>query len=89
MEEVYGGMSLDRDGLLAPSVMGRLCQWKSHRAPATYAAYEDFKDDLKVVCQETGNPRVLRFKTNYDMSNLMYYQVTGLTSIVFFIHIFF
>lgn len=74
MEEVYGGMSLDRDGLPAPSIMGRLCQWKSHRAPATYATYEDFKDDLKVDCQETGNPGVLRFKADYEMPGLMYYQ---------------
>ena len=75
MEEVYGGMSLDRDGIPAPSIMGRLCQWKSHRAPATYATYEDFKGDLKVDCQETGNPGVLRFKADYDMPALMYYQV--------------
>ena len=76
MEEVYGGLSLDRDGLPAPSIMGRLCQWKSHRAPATYATYQDFKDDLKVECQETGNPGVLRFKADYDMPSLMYYQVS-------------
>jgi len=74
MEEVYGGLSLDRDGLPAPSIMGRLCQWKSPRAPATYANYQDFKGDLKVDCQETGNPGVLRFKADYDMPNLMYYQ---------------
>ena len=75
MEEVYGGLSLDRDGLPAPSIMGRLCQWKPRRAPATYATYEDFKADLKVECQETGSPGVLRFKADYDMPSLMYYQV--------------
>merc|ERR1711892_382362 len=74
MEEAYGGMSLDRDGLPAPSIMGRLCQWKSRRAPPTFATYQDFKADLKVECQETGNPGVLRFKADYDMPGLMYYQ---------------
>ena len=61
MEEVFGGLSQDRDGLPAPNIMGRLCKWGSNRAPATYATYDDFKDDLKVNCQETGNPGILRY----------------------------
>ena len=60
MEEVFGGLSRDRDGLPAPTIMGRLCKWSSNRAPATYATYEDFKGDLKVQCQETGSPGILR-----------------------------
>ena len=60
MEEVFGGLSVDRDGLPAPTIMGRLCQWGSPRPPPTYATYPDFKDDLKVNCQETGSPGILR-----------------------------
>merc|ERR1719334_783164 len=36
--------------------------------------YEDFKADLKVECQETGAPGVLRFTPNFDMPDIMYYQ---------------
>ena len=60
MEEVFGGLSRDRDGLPAPNIMGRLCEWGSNRAPPTYATYADFKNGLKVKCQETGNPGILR-----------------------------
>ena len=60
MEEIYGGLSRDREGLPVPAIMGRLCQWKSPRAPATFASYADFKSSLNVKCQETGEPGVLR-----------------------------
>ena len=60
MEEIYGGLSRDREGLPVPAIMGRLCQWKSPRAPATFASYSDFKSSLNVKCQETGEPGVLR-----------------------------
>ena len=74
MEEVFGGLSRDRDGLPAPNIMGRLCEWGSNRAPPTYATYADFKNGLKVKCQETGNPGILRFEPSYEMPDVMYYQ---------------
>ena len=76
MEEIYGGLSVDRDGLPVPAIMGRLCLWRSPRAPPTYATYSDFKSSLQVSCQETGKPGVLRFSPDYDMPSVMYYQVT-------------
>ena len=75
MEEIYGGLSRDRDGLPVPAVMGRLCLWRSPRAPPTFATYQDFKSSLAVTCQETGEPGVLRFSPDYDMPSVMYYQV--------------
>ena len=72
-------MSRDRDGLPVPAVMGRLCLWRSARAPPTFATYEDFKSSLAVTCQETGEPGVLRFSPDYDMPGVMYYQVGQLS----------
>ena len=51
MEEIFGGLSTDRDGLAVPSIMGRLCQWLPSRPPPTFANYQDFKDTLKLDCQ--------------------------------------
>ena len=79
MEEIYGGLSRDRDGLPVPAVMGRLCLWRSPRAPPTFATYQDFKSSLAVTCQETGEPGVLRFSPDYDMPSVMYYQVGELS----------
>ena len=76
MEEIYGGLSVDRDGLPVPAIMGRLCLWRSPRAAATFATYDDFKASLAVSCQETGEPGVLRFTADYDMPSVMYYQVS-------------
>lgn len=73
-EEVFGGLSKDRDGQPAPTVMGRLCHWDSPRAPATYATYADFKDGLRVQCEDTGSPGILRFEPTYDMPDTLYYQ---------------
>ena len=75
MEEIYGGLSVDRDGLPVPAIMGRLCLWRAPRAPPTYATYSDFKSSLQVSCQETGKPGVLRFSPDYDMPSVMYYKV--------------
>lgn len=75
MEEIYGGLSSDRDGLPVPAIMGRLCEWRSPRAPATYASYADFKAGMSVSCQETGKPGILRFSPDYDMPSVLYYQV--------------
>ena len=75
MEEIYGGLSIDRDGLPVPAIMGRLCEWRSPRAPATYASYADFKAGMSVSCQETGKPGILRFSPDYDMPSVLYYQV--------------
>ena len=75
MEEIYGGLSIDRDGLPVPAIMGRLCEWRSPRAPATYASYADFKAGMTVSCQETGKPGILRFSPDYDMPSVLYYQV--------------
>ena len=79
MEEIYGGLSRDRDGLPVPAVMGRLCLWRSPRAPPTFATYEDFKSSLAVTCQETGEPGVLRFSPDYEMPGVMYYQVRNIS----------
>ena len=79
MEEIYGGLSRDRDGLPVPAVMGRLCLWRSPRAPPTFATYQDFKSALAVTCQETGEPGVLRFSPDYEMPSVMYYQVRNIS----------
>jgi len=71
MEDVYGGTKHDRDGLPVPSVMGRLCLWRSRRAPPTFATYEDFKSDLNLECQDTGQPGILRFTADYDSTNII------------------
>ena len=84
MEEIFGGMSRDRDGLPVPAIMGRLCVWRSPRAPATYASYSDFKSSLQVSCQETGEPGVLRFTPDYDMPSVLYYQVRTSTSSIIY-----
>ena len=77
MEEIFGGLSTDREGLPVPAIMGRLCLWRSPRAAATFATYKDFKSSMAVSCQETGEPGVLRFTPDYDMPSVMYYQVRG------------
>merc|ERR1719192_1935524 len=74
MEEIFGGLSTDREGLPVPAIMGRLCLWRSPRAAATFATYKDFKSSMAVSCQETGEPGVLRFTPDYDMPSVMYYQ---------------
>ena len=33
-------MSMDREGLPVPAIMGRLCVWRSRRAPQTFATYK-------------------------------------------------
>ena len=35
MEEIYGGLSTDRDGLPVPAIMGRLCEWPAQRCKET------------------------------------------------------
>ena len=41
MEEVYGGVSFNRQGLPVPAIMGRLCIWRTMRSPQTYATYQE------------------------------------------------
>ena len=43
LEETFGGLALDRDGLPVPNIMGRLCEWTPPRPPATFASYGDYK----------------------------------------------
>ena len=43
LEETFGGLALDRDGLPVPNIMGRLCEWTPPRPPATFASYVDYK----------------------------------------------
>ena len=41
MEEVYGGVSFNSQGLPVPAIMGRLCIWRTMRSPQTYATYQE------------------------------------------------
>lgn len=87
-EQVYGGISVNGQGKVMPSAMGKLCRWTSSRPAMTFANFLDFHNSLELKCEkdhastmssllrssQASIPSVFKFKPDNTMPDELFYQ---------------
>ncbi|XKL66519.1 hypothetical protein PGB90_009939 [Kerria lacca] len=85
-QRIFSGISYDSEGNPLPNTAGRFCEWayKTTDHTALYETFEHFFKTLELRC-DPGEPAYLNWTVDYETPNIVYYQETKNSKILFLI----